>query len=435
MGALSSEIRIAEGQNTHTTDVMLPVVADFLRENGYRVDTNVGTSGVRMDIAVIDPLNSGYYLAGIRLDGKRYAQSDTARDRNRLMPSVLKVRGWHVFALWILDWYDNPEKEQERLLAYLHQLEKTERPMAEVEVVADLSEETVTKAAEEVQPTPNKTFTSPEPDTMQMPPFNEPLTVQQQEPLRANPVLETQANPAAVAVSKPVAKPFSEPTLKPEPATPTKKDEETEVQPATTAGPIDSESGILRYVKYVHESVLDISVLEDSPKEIVKMMEAIVALEAPIRNIDVFYRVMEAFPGSRLTKNITTSLELCLRKVKKKTTKQGEDIFLWQPNVDLNAYQSYRLPIEGEKRDLETICDYELANLFVDIVKEEQNKQEGSPGLEEKDLLRLATKKLGFARLTDKMATIAQTAVTNAIRRKKLKRDKKLIVLMTEGEK
>ena len=69
-------------------------ISQFLRTNGYDSDTNVGSSGFKLDIGVIDPSKKGHYLCAIKIDGKRYSKASTTMDRHRLTPNLLKVRGW-----------------------------------------------------------------------------------------------------------------------------------------------------------------------------------------------------------------------------------------------------------------------------------------------------------------------------------------------------
>jgi REase_MTES_1575/AAA domain len=59
-------------------------VFEVLVEMGYEVHTQVGCSGYRVDLAVVDPLKPDRYLLGIECDGKTYHSSKVARDRDRL---------------------------------------------------------------------------------------------------------------------------------------------------------------------------------------------------------------------------------------------------------------------------------------------------------------------------------------------------------------
>ncbi len=91
-------------------------VCAYLREKGYEVDTQVGCSAFKIDMALKQPGSSRYLLA-IECDGAAYHASKTARDRDRLRQSILETMGWQFYRIWSTDWFRNPRVEKERLLA------------------------------------------------------------------------------------------------------------------------------------------------------------------------------------------------------------------------------------------------------------------------------------------------------------------------------
>ncbi len=90
-------------------------VCEFLRENGYDVDTQVGCSSFKVDLALKRPGSSNYVLA-IECDGNTYASSKSTRDRDRLRQSILENMGWRYYRIWSTDWFRNKRAEKERLL-------------------------------------------------------------------------------------------------------------------------------------------------------------------------------------------------------------------------------------------------------------------------------------------------------------------------------
>ena len=90
-------------------------VCEFLRSNGFEVDTQVGCSSFRIDMAVRRPDSSDYVLA-VECDGASYHSSKTARDRDRLRQEILESRGWTFYRVWSTDWFRNGREERERLL-------------------------------------------------------------------------------------------------------------------------------------------------------------------------------------------------------------------------------------------------------------------------------------------------------------------------------
>ena len=69
-------------------------VANEIKKLGYQIVPEVGCSGYKIDIGVIDPVNKGCYLLGVECDGKTYQSSSSARDRDRLREQVLRQLGW-----------------------------------------------------------------------------------------------------------------------------------------------------------------------------------------------------------------------------------------------------------------------------------------------------------------------------------------------------
>lgn len=90
-------------------------VCDFLRENGFTVDTQVGCSGYRIDMGLRKP-NSSQYVLAIECDGATYHSGKNARDRDRLRQQVLERMGWKFYRIWSTDWFKNRSVEQKRLM-------------------------------------------------------------------------------------------------------------------------------------------------------------------------------------------------------------------------------------------------------------------------------------------------------------------------------
>ncbi|MBC7772067.1 MAG: DUF4011 domain-containing protein [Pyrinomonadaceae bacterium] len=92
-------------------------VAEVLRARGFDVVPHVGASGYFIDLAVRHPVHPGEFVLGIECDGATYHSIRSARDRDRLRQEVLERLHWRIHRIWSLDWYRNPDREQERLLA------------------------------------------------------------------------------------------------------------------------------------------------------------------------------------------------------------------------------------------------------------------------------------------------------------------------------
>lgn len=115
--------RHAEAVVTQTSE-MLSALAEALRQRGYRVDTDLGRSGFKVNLAVLDPREEGRYLLGILCDGAGYYQTPTTQDRELVQPAVLGALGWELMRLWSVDWFVDPERVLNRILDRLRALER-----------------------------------------------------------------------------------------------------------------------------------------------------------------------------------------------------------------------------------------------------------------------------------------------------------------------
>jgi len=100
-------------------------IADELVQKGYIVEKNIGRSKIRIDLGVVDPENPNRYLLGILLDGSVYGNSKTTRDREVALVNVLRGLGWNIHRIWTVDWWDNKDKEMDKLLTYLSDLKNS----------------------------------------------------------------------------------------------------------------------------------------------------------------------------------------------------------------------------------------------------------------------------------------------------------------------
>jgi len=95
-------------QNTPATCSINNLIAGKLEQMNYKVDTNIGCSGYKIDIGIVDKENPFMYKLGIISDGENYKRAKMVRDREIIQPSVLKMLGWKILRIWTLDWLENP---------------------------------------------------------------------------------------------------------------------------------------------------------------------------------------------------------------------------------------------------------------------------------------------------------------------------------------
>lgn len=113
-------------------------VATAFKNKGWEVRTQIGVSGFRIDIGIVDPDRAGAYLAGIECDGATYHSSATARDRDKVRQAVLEGLGWRILRIWSTDWFRDPgavvDRLNKKLLdAFEENRKERERESTEVE--------------------------------------------------------------------------------------------------------------------------------------------------------------------------------------------------------------------------------------------------------------------------------------------------------------
>ena len=89
---------------------------------GYVIQKDVGSSNMKIDIAVINPYDKDEYLLGILLDGDSYRVASTTKDREISQISVLKGLGWNLYRVWTMDWWEDSNKEIQKVLDVLKKL-------------------------------------------------------------------------------------------------------------------------------------------------------------------------------------------------------------------------------------------------------------------------------------------------------------------------
>ena len=96
-------------------------VEGAIRNMGYQTVPQVGCSGYRIDIGVLDPDTPGRFILGVECDGASYHSAATARDRDRLRQEVLERLGWRIHRVWSTDWVTRPRTEVTRLAESLRE--------------------------------------------------------------------------------------------------------------------------------------------------------------------------------------------------------------------------------------------------------------------------------------------------------------------------
>ena len=97
-------------------DPVRDAVASALRERGFDIDLDVGSSRFRCDIAV-RPRRAGANAVAVVIDSDDFYSSGTDDERFRLRPGILGAFGWHVETVLAKDWLGNADGVLRRIEA------------------------------------------------------------------------------------------------------------------------------------------------------------------------------------------------------------------------------------------------------------------------------------------------------------------------------
>lgn len=113
----------SKGEHLGSSEETIPLnafemdVKQRLVDAGLKIDSQVGVGSYRIDFAVKHPKKSGTYVLAVEADGASYHSGHTARERDRLRQTLLEARGWTFVRIWSTDWFKDPEREVQRVVA------------------------------------------------------------------------------------------------------------------------------------------------------------------------------------------------------------------------------------------------------------------------------------------------------------------------------
>lgn len=287
-------------------------VRDLLAARGWEIDTQVGCSGYRVDLAVKHPQHKGCYMLGIECDGASYHSARTARDRDRLRHAVLKSLGWQLTRVWSTDWWLNRDKEVDRLHRELQ---------AAAEAFAF---EKIAACAIGV----NRLVKTNEQDT-------------------PDPAASAHAMPEVVHEVIVDANGDGRPDLPGQALY-------GRARPSSAGGRAED----------FHES--------RSTRDITGMIAAVLAVEAPVSAELLAARVGEAWNLPRITGKVVERVARMAVTAGARMEDAGARRFLWRSDQDVHTYPGFRVPApdDGFVREAEHIPPQEVANAVHELLKE-----------------------------------------------------------------
>jgi very-short-patch-repair endonuclease len=90
-------------------------VREEVEKLGYRVVSQVGDSGFRIDLAVLHPEPGQGYILGVECDGAAYHSGRSARTRDVWRQQILEDRGWVIHRVWSTSWWNQKPAEIDKL--------------------------------------------------------------------------------------------------------------------------------------------------------------------------------------------------------------------------------------------------------------------------------------------------------------------------------
>ena len=99
-------------------------VINQLKDHGFEAVPQVGVEGFRIDIGVRHPDFPYGFIAGVECDGATYHSSKSARDRDKIRQDILEGLGWKIYRIWSTDWFQDSEKETQKMIEQLDFLSK-----------------------------------------------------------------------------------------------------------------------------------------------------------------------------------------------------------------------------------------------------------------------------------------------------------------------
>lgn len=103
---------------------ILVSISKALREKGYTVHFDVGSSRFKVDAAVVDPDDPSRYILGILSDGEPYRTCANTRDREYARADILRGLGWSLVHVWSVEWYFRRSAVLDRITDELEKLRR-----------------------------------------------------------------------------------------------------------------------------------------------------------------------------------------------------------------------------------------------------------------------------------------------------------------------
>ena len=110
---------VGQSEAANAETAVVAQLAEALRARGVVVETSVGDSVFRCDLALRLPTSPGHRIA-VLVDTPARLSSDTLLERLTTHPRALTTGGWQVHHVLTTDWTDRPDTVLTRLTEALN---------------------------------------------------------------------------------------------------------------------------------------------------------------------------------------------------------------------------------------------------------------------------------------------------------------------------
>ena len=344
-------------------------ICDAIEETGLKVQTDVGHSDFKIDIAVVNPYDTDEYLLGILLDGNSYKRSANTKDREISQAEVLGGLGWKLHRMWTMDWWDNSEKELSTLMKVIEERKEEARLAAEEAKPKDAGPESeAIEYKKNDEPRHRQTKGKGEDDKKQNGSFD---TFDRFSPK----VPHTQSSDE-----------FSD-------LVQSKEDEMVAAVAVAVQGNMRYE--LVGYISSDLKADRAVASSELSSKEgkeiVLEMMQEIVSIEAPISVDRLITKAWRAVQIGRGNAALYDATEKLIKKLDANVNKQNGLKFVWKSDQDPATYSFYRVDTAvDDKRSMDDISQQELKNAICIALK--------NGPLSKDALIKATVKTMGYAR-------------------------------------
>lgn len=387
-GTGSAELaRPMRSTDRHTADI-----AEALRAAGVCVQTDVGMSDFKIDLALSRADDPDVPLVAVLLDGPSWNGRKTVYDRDLLPTTVLaKMMGWpDVQRVWLPEWLHDRQNVIERLVSAVRSAEPASAESAIADAPASEPAAPATPVGPTVEPEQaagGATAPASSPDL--------PGTATRTRPDESDSVEEAGARPEEEhlpAMARIAASSSSD--VDHRPATGDRLTEVAEYQPWTEH-------------QFGEREVLEAAAVDPEARDLVhRAVQEICAAEFPIRQGRLRSLVGKAFGFHRVQRSRIDQIDGLLRS---SSCDFDDDGFVWAHGTGPQTMTGYRLnSLAKDGIGIEDLPPVEVANL----VRAVRNRSD--PSTTREDLVRAALTELGGRRLTQLIRNVIEQAIDSS---------------------